>query len=67
MNEDHKNWIDSASYEDLLRKWRFAETGDPLLQGETGDYFKKIMGEKRVQVGDGGHVAASKRIGWIKP
>ena len=62
--EEMKNWIDTASYEDLLRKNRFAPAGDPFFQGEVGDYFLKIMAAKRYEVGDGEHVRASKRIGW---
>lgn len=25
----------------MARLWRFADSGHPLLSGETGDYFKK--------------------------
>lgn len=61
MNEQHKAWIDKASYEELLSRWRFASLGDPMFQGETGDYYSKVMKEKR-QNSD--HVQASKNIGW---
>ena len=61
MTPEQKEWIDNASYETLLRKWRFAPFGDPLLQGETGQYFAKKMGEKK-QTCD--HVQASKNVGW---
>lgn len=59
-----KNWIDSSSYESLLSKWRFAPAGSPYFQGETGQYYSKVMAEKRKQVGQGEHVRASKAIGW---
>ena len=48
----HKKWIDSATYEELLRKWRFAPSGDPLFQGQTGDYFNSVMRKRRAEVGD---------------
>lgn len=59
-----KQWIDDASYEELLRKWRFAPAGDPYFQGETGTYYSNVMAQKRMNVD---HVAASKRIGWDSP
>ena len=58
-----KRWIDDASYEELLRKWRFASAGDPYFQGESGIYYSNVMAQKRMAVD---HVAASKRIGWTK-
>lgn len=61
MNPDLKSWIDNASYVELLSKWRFAELGDPLFQGEIGDYYQQVMNEKRKMVD---HVAASKLVGW---
>lgn len=42
-----REWIDNASYEELLRKWRFAPVGDPFFQGEMGQYYSKVMAEKR--------------------
>jgi len=59
-----KKWIDAASYEALLSRWRFAPAGDSIFQGETGKYYQKVMAEKKQQVGGAGHVAASKAIGW---
>ena len=65
MNEQQmRDWIDSASYEALLSKWRFAPSGDPFFQGEIGKYYGDVMARKRSEVGDGAHVAASKSIGW---
>ena len=61
INGQFKQWIDDASYEDLLRRWRFSEAGDPIFVGELGEYYKKIMFEKRDKTN---HVAASKKIGW---
>ncbi len=62
MSPEQKAWIDGASYEDLLRRWRFAPAGDPMFQGETGTYYQDVMARKRKEVGDAGAVAASKAI-----
>ena len=65
MNKDEmKNWIDNASYEQLLSRWRFGTIGDPMFQGETGDYDCEVMKKKRGEVGNEEHVRASKSIGW---
>lgn len=63
MNAQQKKWIDNASYEQLLSHWRFAPIGDPMFQGDTGDYYKKVMGEKMQKCNP---VQASKNVGWDK-
>lgn len=51
--------IDLMSQEEMCRRWRFAPAGDPMFQGEVGEYFKKRLEEK------GGFTPEiSKRIGW---
>lgn len=57
-----KEWIDNASYEDLLRRWRNAPAGDPYFQGEMGGYYREVLAKRRSQESDSG-VGASKRIG----
>ena len=64
MTESQKEWIDNANYEALLRKWRFAATGDPFFQGDTGDYYSKAMAKQREAEGHDASVRASKNIGW---
>ena len=64
MTPTQKAWIDGASYEDLLSRWRFAPIGSEWFQGETGAYYQHVMAERRKQVGDAEHVRASKSIGW---
>lgn len=65
ITEENKAHIDSLSYEELLRHYRFAETGDPWFQKEIGAYWLKRMQELRSQPnGDAIHIAASKSIGW---
>ncbi len=63
-NKERIQWIDNASYIQLLAKRRNAPIGDPFFQGEVADHFMKVMAEKRAEVGDEGHVRASKTIGW---
>ena len=62
--KEMKQWIDNASYEDLLRKWRFAKIGDPFFQGEIGEYYCDIMKRRRAEVNDDEHTMTSKQIGW---
>jgi len=38
MTDEMKARIDEMSYVQLLTKWRHAPIGDPMFQGETGDY-----------------------------
>jgi hypothetical protein len=64
MSEEIKEWIDTATYEQLLWQWRFADLGNDLFskEHESSDYFVKIMKEKRFS--DGAHATASKAVGW---
>lgn len=62
LTEDWKAKIDRMTYDELLSRWRFAAIGDPLFQGESGEYFAKRMAEARKFGVD--TVAASKRVGW---
>jgi hypothetical protein len=65
VDQKMKEWIDKASIGELLFKWRMAEAGDPHFQGETGDYFVKVMNEKR-KTDEDAFTEASKSIGWRK-
>jgi 2,3-bisphosphoglycerate-independent phosphoglycerate mutase len=47
MDQQHKHWIENASYIKMLKRWLTAPAGDPILQGETGEYYTKMMQEKR--------------------
>lgn len=46
--EEMKAIIDGMSREDLYRRWRFGVLGDPLLQGEVGDYFAQKLKERGI-------------------
>lgn len=64
MDDALKQWIDEASYADLLWRWRTAPVGDPMFQGEIGRYYDETMKRRRNEVGQAEHVRASKQIGW---
>jgi len=64
--DEMKEWIDNASYGQLLSHWRFAPIGDPFFQGEIGEYYSKVMSKRRDEVGDAKHVQTSKILGWEK-
>ena len=61
-----KEWIDNASYEELLTKWRFAPIGDPFFTGEVGDYYTKVMKTHRDYMKSKQLSDASKKVGWEK-
>lgn len=65
LTEDLKKQIRDMSYESMLSKWRFSPIGDPMFQGESGQYFSEIMKQKRAEPnGQDRHVRASKSLGW---
>jgi len=59
-----KEWIDQASYGELLRRWRMAPVGSPWFAGEPGGYYWAALKAKRLAVGEQEHVRVSKAIGW---
>lgn len=56
-------WIDQASIEELLRKWRFAPAGDGFFYREVGRHFAAVLKERR-EADPNAYVEASKRVGW---
>lgn len=65
LSDQQRREIDAMTYEQLLRAWRFSPIGDPMFQGESGQYIADRMKEMRAQPGgDEEHVRASKAIGW---
>jgi len=59
-----KAWIDKATYEQLMAKWRFAPSGDLFFQGELGEYYRAKLDEKRKLLSNIELVKISKQIGW---
>ena len=64
LHDEMKEWIDNATYQELLYKWRFAKIGSTWFSGEIGEYYNKVMAKKRKETTDAEHTAASKAIGW---
>lgn len=46
MTPKQKQKIDNMSQHELCSKWRFASIHSPLLKGDTGVYFSKVLKEK---------------------
>ncbi len=61
LTEKLKKEIDEMDYASMLSQWRFASICVPIFQGESGNYFSKVMAEKRKTTD---HVKVSKTIGW---
>lgn len=64
MEEKIKKQIDEMDYESMLSLWRFARIGHPMLSGETGDYYAKVMREKAAKLTDSEKITISKLVGW---
>lgn len=62
-----KKWIDTASYEDLLARWRFEPSCSPWFRGEIGSYYSAVMIQRGIEVGPEERVRASKAIGFSLP
>ncbi len=59
MTDQEKQQIDNMSQYEMAYMWRFSVSGEPLLQGDTGDYFSEIFQKK------GGFTPEiSKTLGW---
>jgi hypothetical protein len=60
----NREWIDQASYEEMLRLWRFAPVGSTLFVGDVGVYFQSKMHAKEAELSPAERVAISKKVGW---
>jgi len=58
------DWIDKASYQELLEKWRHCEAGSPWFQGEVGFRFRDRMIVVRATLPFAERVRISKAAGW---
>lgn len=63
LSDENKATIDAKSHYELLDHFRFAPTGDPWFQGDTGQYWQERMAEMRSK-DPAGAVADSKALGW---
>jgi hypothetical protein len=63
LTPELKQKIDNMNIYDLLSKWRFAPVGDPIFQGESGEYWSNRMNELREQ-DPALYTKASKQLEW---
>lgn len=64
MNQEQRDWIDNASYKDLLRRNRFSSLDDSIFQGLSGTHFMETMRIKEGKLKPGEKTEISKSIGW---
>lgn len=57
-------WIRTAKYEDLLRRWRFEPIGSDWFVGPVGEAFRKRMQVCREKLSIADAMEISKRVGW---
>lgn len=65
LTDSVKQQIDSMDYYSMLYRWRFADLGDPMFEGDSGSYFKDRM----IALRDANSIEASaisKAVGWEK-
>jgi hypothetical protein len=62
MTPVQKQWIDDATYEQLLERWRFG-ADISWFQDECGEHYLTVMSRKRDE-DPAGAVRACSRIGW---
>lgn len=58
------DWTDNATYEELLKKWRFAKDGDPLFRCGMGRHFSDVMFKRKAALPPGEAARISKKVGW---
>ena len=47
LTPELKAEIDAKSHYELLKRWRYAPSGNPMFQGASGEYWGKRMQEMR--------------------
>ena len=60
LTPELKTQIDALPHLEMCSIWRFASTGNPLIMGETGKYFRKRLFEHY----GGFTTEISKSLGW---
>lgn len=63
-NNPIKKEIDEMSYYEMLKLQRFSKSGHMYFTGLIGEYFAKVMQEKKEALPAGESVRISKQIGW---
>lgn len=67
LTSELKSKIEVMTYEQMLRQVRFAKIGDPMMCGETGDFFLQTMNQMKANMPKSEVVATSKLVGWTPP
>lgn len=63
--EERIDWIKTAKYEDLLRRWRFEPIGSSeWFMGPVGKAFRDRMQQCREKLSIEEAIEISKRVGW---
>lgn len=57
-------WINNASYLELLTKWRKTTIPSRWFVGRVGDHFTRVFYAKKDATSEADRVAASKQVGW---
>ena len=52
--------IDKLTYKQLLIGWRYANAGNEMFEGDSGEYWYKRMQEIKPL----NHATISKQVGW---
>lgn len=66
MDKEDKDWIDNASYAQLLAKCRFAPIGHRFFSNKTEVqiYFESACAKARNELTQEQRVGISKQVGW---
>jgi len=63
-HDELTHWINTATYVELLRKWRFAPSEDAMFQDEIGVHFAFTLAHRRKEIGAVAAIAASNLVGF---
>lgn len=63
-NRALRKQIREASFEEILRLWRFSPIGSPVFEGPVGDLLTARYAAMRSSLSDAEWTALSKRVGW---
>lgn len=64
LTTELKAQINKLDYFSLLERWRYTPAGDPIFQGESGNYWRDRMEYLKSQPGGiENAIAASKQLG----
>jgi len=63
MSKELVDWIEKASYEQMLERNRFGPLGDPIFKGDIGILFADSMRNKANKLSNADKVRISKELG----